>query len=293
VLELSSFQLETTDSLLPDAATVLNVTDDHLDRHGTMAEYAAIKARVFDGKGVQVLNRDDAYSIGMARAGRRQISFGLGTPARDEDWGVIERDGRAYLARGAQALLPVDDIRLAGAHNQANVLAALALCHAAGADLNPMVDAVRRFRGLPHRVELVARRADGMAFYDDSKGTNVGATAAALQGMGRPVVLIAGGDGKGQDFRPLAPVLRRHARAVVLIGRDAARIADEVREAGVPMIHAADMGAAVREANAQAQRGDVVMLSPACASFDMFRNYAHRAQVFVDAVRALPEVSDA
>ncbi|MFT4173562.1 MAG: UDP-N-acetylmuramoyl-L-alanine--D-glutamate ligase [Rhodocyclaceae bacterium] len=293
VLELSSFQLETTDSLLPDAATVLNVTDDHLDRHGSMAAYAAIKARIFDGKGAQVLNRDDPYSKGMARAGRRQISFGLDAPVREDDWGVIEHAGRPHLARGGQPLLATDEIRLAGAHNHANVLAALALCQAAGAELAPMIEAVRRFRGLPHRVELVARRADGVAFYDDSKGTNVGATVAALQGIGRTVVLIAGGDGKGQDFRPLSSVLQRHARAVVLIGRDAERIAEEVRDAGVPLVHAADMGAAVRQANALAQTGDVVMLSPACASLDMYRNYAHRAQVFVDAVRTLPEVTAA
>ncbi|MGC3964749.1 MAG: UDP-N-acetylmuramoyl-L-alanine--D-glutamate ligase [Rhodocyclaceae bacterium] len=291
VLELSSFQMETTDSLQADAATVLNVTDDHLDRHGTMADYAAMKARVFDGQGTQVLNRDDVYSIGMARAGRRQVTFGLDAPATAADWGVVERDGRRWLARGTTALMAADQLQLAGAHNVSNALAALALCEAVGGDLERMLEALRNFRGLPHRVERVARRADGVDYYDDSKGTNVGATIAALQGLGRTVVLIAGGDGKGQDFRPLSPVLRAHVRAAVLIGRDARRFADEVADSGIPLIHVDTLEAAVVEANRLALAGDALVLSPACASLDMFKNYAHRAQVFVDAVRQLPEVT--
>ncbi len=189
-------------------------------------------------------------------------------------------------------LLALDELPLAGRHNAANALAALALCEG-GLGIAPqtLVDGLKAFRGLPHRVELVAERADGVRYYDDSKGTNVGATVAALDGLSSPVVLIAGGDGKGQDFSPLADALARHARAVVLIGRDAARIEAAIDGCGVSLEHAADLDRAVERANALAQPGDVVLLSPACASLDMFRNYAHRAEVFITAVRRLPEVS--
>lgn len=290
VLELSSFQMETTRSLHADAATVLNVTDDHLDRHGSLANYAAEKAHVFDGEGVQVINADDTWSRQMQRPGRRHVLFGLDVPDRAEDFGVRSIGGELWMVQGENALMRCQDLPLAGRHNVANVLAALALCHALGMPLKPMLEAVRIFRGLSHRVEAVARRQDGVMFYDDSKGTNVGATLAALQGLGCPVVLIAGGDGKGQDFSPLAEGFRQHARAVILIGRDAHLIEAQTHSSGVPMLHAKDMPEAVSLANQQARTGDVVLLSPACASMDMFRNYAHRSQVFIDAVRSLPGV---
>ncbi|MBI4754252.1 MAG: UDP-N-acetylmuramoyl-L-alanine--D-glutamate ligase [Betaproteobacteria bacterium] len=288
VLELSSFQLETTATLAPDAAPVLNVSDDHLDRYDGLDDYCAAKARVFDGAGIAVLNRDDARVMAMARAGQRTLSFGLDAPPGPGHFGLRERDGAPWLAEGDQLLLSAADLPLAGRHNVANALAALALCRAVGLPAAPLVSALRGFRGLPHRVERVAD-VGGVAFYDDSKGTNVGATLAALQGLGRPVVLIAGGDGKGQDFRPLREAVARHARAVVLIGRDGPLIGAALAGCGVPLESAADMDRAVARAFACAQPGDAVLLSPACASFDMFRDYAHRAQVFVAAVRALAE----
>ena len=294
VLELSSFQLETLAGLDPAAATVLNVTDDHLDRYADLGAYAAAKARIFDGSGVQVLNRDDARVRAMARAGRRSISFGDGAAPAAADYGIDTIAGAPWLMRGCNALMACADLRLAGRHNAVNALAALALCEG-GLGLDPvqLLPALAAFRGLPHRVELVAERADGVRFYDDSKGTNVGATVAALEGMDCPVVLIAGGDGKGQDFAPLRPACVRQARAVVLIGRDAGRIEAALAGAGVALEHAPDLDAAVLRAAALAHAGDAVLMSPACASLDMFRNYAHRAEVFVAAVRRLPEVRPA
>ncbi len=292
VLELSSFQLETMQGLDAEAATVLNITDDHLDRYAGLEEYAATKAAIFQGEGVQVLNREDARVAAMALPGRRTIRFGTTPPTGDTEYGLADRDGRAWLMRGGEGLLALDELPLAGRHNAANALAALALCDG-GLGIAPqvLVSGLKAFRGLPHRVELVAERVDGVRFYDDSKGTNVGATVAALAGIDCPVVLIAGGDGKGQDFSPLAPVLARKARALLLIGRDAGRIEQAVAGCAVRIEHAPDLDAAVARANALAQVGDAVLLSPACASLDMFRNYAHRAEVFVAAVRRLPEVS--
>ena len=292
VLELSSFQLETTADLNAEGATVLNVTDDHLDRHGDLGSYAAVKARIFDGDGVQVLNRQDARVMAMAQAGRRVVSFGTDVPTGPDDYGIVtDADGAAWLACGAQRLVRIADLPIAGAHNAANAMAALALARAIDLPYPALIEGLKAFRGLPHRVEPVARRNDGVVFYDDSKGTNVGATLAALEGLGRQVVLIAGGDGKGQDFSPLRAAVARHARAVMLIGRDAALIDAALAGSGVPTERAADMDAAVARAAALAQPGDVVLLSPACASLDMFRNYAHRAEVFVAAVLRQPGVS--
>ena len=290
VLELSSFQLETCDSFTPDAAVVLNISDDHLDRYDGLDAYAAAKAVVFDRCRVQVINRDDARVVAMRRAGAA-LSFGLGRPANTSEFGLIDHVGAQWLAFGDAPLMPRAALPLAGAHNVANVLAALALGHAIGLPMPAMLEALREFRGLPHRVEPIAKRADGVVFYDDSKGTNVGATLAALEGLGQRVALIAGGDGKGQDFSPLRDAFAQHARVVVLIGRDAGRIEAAAEGCGVPMIHAADLPAAVALANAHAQAGDAVMLSPACASLDMFRNYAHRAEVFCEAVWQLPGVT--
>lgn len=286
VLELSSFQLETTSSLDASAATVLNISEDHLDRYTGMAHYSAAKTRVFHGSGVQILNRDDARSMAMALPGRKVETFGLNAPADERDWGILQQGGQQWLAQGAKCLLPISELPLAGLHNAANALAALALCRAIGLPFEPLIDALRNFKGLPHRVEKVAE-IDGISFYDDSKGTNVGATVAALTGMPCKVVLIAGGDGKGQDFTPLGPALAGHARALVLIGRDATRIEAAVAGCGISAIHAQDMDQAVRKAAVAARAGDAVLLSPACASFDMYRNYAHRAEMFAAAVREI------
>jgi len=285
VLELSSFQLESTASLAPDAATVLNVSEDHLDRYDGMSEYAAAKARIFSGGGVQILNRDDRLTLDMARAGRTLCTFGLAAPRGESEWGIAS-DGARALAHGAHQLMAVDELPLAGLHNAANALAAHALAHAIGLPDEPLVGALRDFRGLPHRMQKVAEIA-GVAFYDDSKGTNVGATVAALSGMNRTVVLIAGGDGKGQDFAPLAPAVRERARAVVLIGRDAVLIEKALAGSGVAPIHAGDMDDAVAAAFDATRPGDAVLLSPACASYDMFRDYVQRAGAFVAAVRNL------
>ena len=282
VLELSSFQLETTVSLAADAATVLNVSDDHMDRYAGLDDYAAAKGRIFAGSGVQVLNRQDARVMAMAGAGSRRLTFGLDAPQGSDDFGIMG----GWLMQGGERLLRADELAIAGLHNAANALAALALCHAIDLPLAPLLPALRAFKGLPHRVERIAE-IDGVAWYDDSKGTNVGATVAALEGLGRKVVLIAGGDGKGQDFAPLGPALAGHGRALVLIGRDAMRIEAAVAGCGVPVIHAQDMDQAVRKAAVAARAGDAVLLSPACASFDMFRNYVHRAEMFGQAVREL------
>jgi len=281
VLELSSFQLESTDSLTPDAATMLNLSEDHMDRYDSFADYAAAKARIFTGAGVQVLNRDDTHSMAMARDDRT-ITFGLSAPHGDSEWGVRAQK----LVRGDHDVLALAELPVAGLHNAANALAAGALCRAMGVSDAAIADALRRFKGLSHRVEKINKIKE-IEFYDDSKGTNVGATVAALNGMPQPVVLIAGGDGKGQDFAPLAPAVAAHARAVVLIGRDAAQIAQAIRGANVPLHNAASMEEAVEIAYRAAQAGDAVLLSPACASYDMFRNYVHRADVYVACVKAL------
>jgi len=288
VLELSSFQLETTSSLDADAATVLNVSEDHMDRYPGMAQYAAAKARIFHGHGVQVLNREDAWSRGMAIAGRRVVSFGTDQPPSHNDFGLHRMGSEVSLAQGETELLNVAAMKLAGLHNAANALAALALCRAIGLPYEPLLAALRSFKGLPHRVEWVAELS-GVAFFDDSKGTNVGATCAALAGLPQKVVLIAGGDGKGQDFSPLRLPVAQNARAVVLIGRDGPQIGAALQDAHVPLLQARSMEEAVQLAYAAAQPGDAVLLSPACASFDMFRNYAHRAEVFVAAVHGLGE----
>lgn len=285
VLELSSFQLETTYSLHPAAASVLNISADHLDRYADLDAYAAAKARIFNGVGVQVVNRDDWRSLGMARPGRQVLSFGLDPARAEQQFGVA--DGKLW--QGKLPLMALPELPLAGLHNAANALAAFALCRALDLPVAPLAEALRSFRGLPHRVEWVAE-IGGVVFYDDSKGTNVGATEAALRGMDRPVVLIAGGDGKGQDFSPLREAVAQRARAVVQIGRDGGVIVAAIADTGVPVMRAENMQDAVQQAFGAARPGDVVLLSPACASFDMFTNYVQRAQAFVDAVHNLPGV---
>ena len=281
VLELSSFQLESTSSLNADAATVLNVSEDHLDRYEDLLDYARTKDRVFQGAGVQVLNADDAICRAMKRAGRDVRWFSL---AGETDYCL---DGAGRLKAEGRDLLATSEMPLQGLHNAANVLAALALCEAIGLKAEDLLPHVRSFKGLPHRVEKIGEK-NGVVFIDDSKGTNVGATAAAIAGLQRPLVLIAGGQGKGQDFTPLNAALKDKVRAVVLIGQDAPKIRRDLAESGsVRLVDCATMDEAVRTAYAIARPGDAVLLSPACASFDMFKGYAHRAQVFAEAFAAL------
>lgn len=222
----------------------------------------------------------------MARAGRTIYTFGLGLPRAESEWGIADEPAGPKLAHGPRRLISVTELGVSGLHNASNALAALALTHAIGVPDPESVDALRHFEGLPHRAQRIAE-LDGVAYYNDSKGTNVGATVAALSGIGRPVVLIAGGEGKGQDFAPLAPVIAQHARAVVLIGRDAGRIEQALKATSIPLERAGDMMQAVATAQRAARQGDAVLLSPACASFDMFRDYRHRGEAFIAAVDAL------
>ena len=331
VLELSSFQLDGVARFEPSAGAVLNITQDHLDWHGSMAHYSAAKARVFGQQGVLVINRDDALVEALVPApvvvkaaikGRKStttersvVRFGLGVPQRPGDFGLVEENGMAWLVRareldetlkrgkggkGAlaepeelliQRLMPADALRVRGRHNAANALAALALATAIDCPLAPMLHGLRDYAGEPHRVQFIAT-LDGVDAFDDSKGTNVGATVAALEGLGADkspakLVVILGGEGKGQDFSPLVEPVRRHTRAVATIGRDAARIEEALIATGVPLQRFEALQAATRWCFERAQPGDAVLLSPACASFDMFRNYAHRAEVFVDEVHAI------
>lgn len=289
VLELSSFQLETTFGLRAHAATVLNVSADHLDRYPSLAAYAETKARIYRGTRYAVVNRDDPTVAAMALDGAIPIGFTLNAPA-EQDFGLCTVAGETWICQGRQPLMRADDVRIAGLHNLANALAALALAAVCDLPIGPACEVLRRFAGLPHRSALVGERA-GVRWYDDSKGTNPGATVAALDGLvsttgpGR-AVLIAGGDGKGGDFTPLLPAVQRAARAVVLIGRDADLIT-RVLDGVVPLVLATSMADAVQRAAELAQPGDLVLLSPACASFDMFDNYAHRGRAFAEAFRGL------
>lgn len=346
VLELSSFQLNNCTVFEPTAATCLNITQDHLDWHGSIENYTAAKANIFGKYGTAILNRDDPAVMALlaqlqpaseaanlpksaspakaakatkgskAPAVRAWSSFGAGLPERAGDFGLEHVNGMTWLVRAAatddaapaksnraaagdksssediyiQRLMPADALRIRGRHNACNALAALALAEQAGAALAPMLYGLREYRGEPHRVEPVGSIA-GVEYFDDSKGTNVGATLAALQGLGaqHKLVAILGGEGKGQDFAPLAAAVRSSCRAVVLIGRDAPLLAQSLQESGVALIHASSMQEAVQAASAQAQAGDAVLLSPACASFDMFKDYIHRAEAFRQAVQTLAQ----
>ncbi|MDH4189547.1 MAG: UDP-N-acetylmuramoyl-L-alanine--D-glutamate ligase [Betaproteobacteria bacterium] len=286
VLELSSYQLETAWALEPDAATMLNLSEDHLDRYAGLAEYGAAKARIFIGDGLQVLNRDDARSMAMSLPGRRRMSFGLDVPSEDEDLGARVVGTTRWLAQGRTPILDAAELNIHGEHNLANALAAAALARAVGVSHAAIAAGLKSFAGLPHRVEHVAVYR-GVDYFDDSKGTNVGATIAALQGLRRQIVLIAGGDGKGQDFAPLADPVARYARRVLLIGRDAPLIGRALAGCAVPVERLGSLEEAVRRAADCACEGDAVLLSPACASFDMFRDYKHRGDVFAAAARGL------
>ncbi|HLQ11749.1 MAG TPA: UDP-N-acetylmuramoyl-L-alanine--D-glutamate ligase [Steroidobacteraceae bacterium] len=284
VLELSSYQLDTTESLTLQAATVLNVTPDHLDRYDTLADYASSKARIFRRCGTAVLNADDPLVATMASLARRRLRFSL-DPASGADYTLQLQAGAPWLARGEERLLPASELKLTGRHNAANALAALALGEALELPRAALLEELREFPGLPHRTAWVADIA-GVRYIDDSKGTNVGATLAAVSGLGGPLVLIAGGDGKGQDFAPLGAALRGKVRRAVLIGRDARALGAALAGA-CEIEYAATLEAAVRAAADRARPGDTVLLSPACASLDMFRDYTHRGEVFAAAVREL------
>jgi UDP-N-acetylmuramoylalanine--D-glutamate ligase len=286
VLELSSFQLESTSSLEIDAATMLNLTEDHMDRYADMTSYAAAKARIFYHVKQQILNRDDAWSMVMIRPSLQHRTFGL--EADDVDFCIRRENGETWACEGQKKLFNVANLHIKGAHNAANALAAVALCRAIGVEYAPILNAIYNFKGLPHRVEWVAK-IEEIDYFDDSKGTNVGATCAALSGLPQKVVLIAGGDGKGQDFTPLKSPVQANARAVVLIGRDAPLIEAVLLDTDVPLYHAQEMREAVAISHRVAEAGDAVLLSPACASFDMYKNYVHRAEAFIEAVKKLEE----
>jgi UDP-N-acetylmuramoylalanine--D-glutamate ligase len=313
VLELSSFQLETAHTFAPDAAVVLNITQDHLDWHGGLDAYAAAKGRIFGPQTVRILNRDDARVMALAPKNADSaapvITFGVTEPARPGDYGLLRENGIIWLVEGQdrdandepaptrrrknevatppnvvlKRLMPADALRIRGLHNAANALAAFALARAVGLPGAPLLHGLREYRGEPHRVELIAS-IEGIDYVDDSKGTNVGATVAALDGLAQRAVLIAGGDGKGQEFEALAAPVMRWCRAVMLIGRDAPLIRAALADTGIAMTDHATLEEATRAAAALAQPGDAVLLSPACASFDMFKGYAHRAAVFRSAV---------
>jgi len=284
VIELSSYQLETTSSLELEAAAMLNLTQDHMDRYDSMADYARAKQRIFMHAKRRVVNRDDPRSRAMGDADA--FSFGLSQPRNGNEWGLDPP--RTHILRGDVEVVDLGDMAITGLHNAANAMAAHALASTLVLPPRALQQAMTGFTGLPHRVELVAR-AKGVSFYDDSKGTNVGASVAALEGFRERVVLIAGGDGKGQDFAPLLPAVKAHARAVVLIGRDAPAIAAALVDANVALANATSMQEAVEASYALAHSGDAVLLSPACASFDMFRNYAHRGDVFAEAARGIAD----
>jgi len=285
VLELSSFQLETTDSLRPRAACVLNLSADHIDRHGSMTAYAGAKARILAGASTVVLNRDDRLVMAMWDGRTPCIRFGLGAPAEGE-YGLVETASGPVLARGERVLLPADRLRIRGRHNVANALAALAMVEALGIEPGDVLEALAEFPGLPHRAEWVTERR-GVAFVNDSKATNVGAAVAAIKGTAGTVVLIAGGDGKGADFSPLLDAVTDRTRAVVLLGRDAAEL-ERLLAGACPVVRVDGIEAAVAAAAGLAEPGDTVLLSPACASTDMFRDYTERGDRFSAAARELP-----
>ena len=287
LLELSSFQLECTSSLRCDAAAVLNLSADHIDRHGSLENYAAAKARIFDGARIRVVNRDDERVRSMVADDAGVVTFGFGEPDAGHFGLRTNGDGRPWFARGATRLMPVDELRVPGRHNVANALAALALGHAAGWPLAAMLDGLRRYGGLPHRTQRVCERR-GVTWINDSKATNVGAAVAAIEGLSGTLVLIAGGDGKGADFGPLRSALTGRARAAVLLGRDREALAT-LLEGICPTFLVGDMEEAVTAAAGLARAEDTVLLSPACASLDMFASYAARGEAFTQAVGRLDE----
>lgn len=287
ILELSSFQLDLTNTLAPIAATILNISADHLDRHHTLQLYIAAKQRVYRQAVTSIYNRDDAQTIPDADI-HPLSSFGLDTPLEGQ-WGMRTHEGRYHLAYSTQMFMPVEDMKLKGRHNWSNALAACALAHTVGVDFETMETVLKQFQGLPHRAQWV-RTLNGVDWINDSKGTNIGATCSAISGIGGSmqgkIILIAGGQGKGADFTELQKPIIEHVRTLVLIGTDADKM-EQALQSVVPVVRATTLEEAVQVAHQQAQSGDVVMLSPACASQDMFRDFNDRGQVFVSAVEAL------
>ncbi|AMR65924.1 UDP-N-acetylmuramoyl-L-alanine--D-glutamate ligase [Aquipseudomonas alcaligenes] len=288
VLELSSFQLETTERLGAEVATCLNISEDHMDRYDGMAQYHLAKHRIFRGARQVVVNRDDALSRPLIADQVPCWTFGLGKPDFKR-FGLIEENGEKQLAFQFEALMPTAELKIRGAHNQSNALAALALGRAVGLPFEAMLDTLRRFAGLPHRCQWV-RELRGVGYYDDSKATNVGAALAAIEGLGADIsgklVLIAGGDGKGADFSALKAPVAKFCRAVVLLGRDAEQIAKALGDAA-PLLRVKTLDEAVQRCAELAQSGDAVLLSPACASLDMFKNFEERGRLFAQAAEGL------
>lgn len=288
VLELSSFQLETTEQLNAAVATVLNISEDHMDRYSGLPAYHQAKHRIFRGAKHVVINRQDALSRPLLNEGVTSSTFGLNKPDF-KTFGIIVEDGEKYLAYQFDTLLNVRELKVRGAHNQANALAALALGHAAGLPMAAMLATLREFTGLAHRCQWL-RELHGVNYYDDSKATNVGAALAAIEGLGADIegklLLVAGGDGKGADFSALRAPVAEHCRAVILLGRDAELLATALGDS-VPLLRVKTLEEAVQRAAELAQSGDAVLLSPACASLDMFKNYEQRGQLFAVAVQAL------
>jgi len=285
VLELSSFQLETTWSLKPEVAVVLNIAADHMDRYSGMDDYVANKLKVYAGSKTILINADESNITPSQKSSNKQVSFSSQAPDKKQDYGLSDIDGDIYLCRGDVRLIAKGDIQLSGQHNQLNVLAAWALARCVGVTDSLIKEAVIKFKGLPHRMELLCK-LDGIAWINDSKGTNVGASVAAIRGLQAPVILIAGGVSKDADFTPLREAAEKKVKAVILIGRDAVKIQDAIADV-VSTSHAADMSDAVTQALTLAENGDVVLLSPACASFDMYKNFEQRGDDFRRCVRSL------
>ncbi len=289
VVELSSFQLETTDQLNAEVATVLNISEDHMDRYSGLPAYHLAKHRIFRGARQVVVNRQDGLSRPLIGENTPCWTFGLNKPDF-KGFGLVEEQGEKHLAFQFETLMPARELKVRGAHNQANALAALALGHAVGLPFEPMLQALREFTGLAHRCQWLRER-DGVSYYDDSKATNVGAALAAIEGLGADIagklVLVAGGDGKGADFSALRAPVAAHCRAVILLGRDAPLLADVLADTGVPLIRVTSLDESVAKAAELAQSGDAVLLSPACASLDMFKNFEERGRLFAQAVGGL------
>jgi UDP-N-acetylmuramoylalanine--D-glutamate ligase len=288
VLELSSFQLETTYSLAPKVAAILNITPDHMDRYETLEDYRAAKQRIFSQCQIAICNRDDPATDAVDQYSERKIQFTLQVP-RANEFGLLTLNGKSYLAYEDKALMPVSDLPVLGRHYQANALAALAIGYGFGLPMKPMIETLIDFKGLEHRCQLVRERSN-ISWYNDSKGTNVGATLAAIEGLGAEIsgklILIAGGVGKNADFSPLVPAISKYVRTVILIG-EAAPILAELLTDQADIRFAKSMDEAIAIADQLAIAGDSVLLSPACASFDMFNNFEHRGKVFTEVVQGL------
>lgn len=292
LLELSSFQLETTYSLSSLASTILNLSEDHMDRYSSLLNYKNAKQRIYRGTDTAVINREDTHTIPDWPVLNIR-SFGLDRPDPKE-FGLLSKDGQTYLAYGRERLLDVRELRIVGRHQYANALAALALGKVLNLPLESMLNALKTFQGLPHRCQWIGSQ-NGVQWYNDSKATNVGAACASISGLGEVttgrLIVIGGGIGKEADFSPLRSVLSQYARSLILLGRDAHRMAEALTGA-VPIEHVADLAKAVSVASTAAKPGDIIVLAPACASYDMFDHFEHRGEMFVQAVQQYLNIND-